>query len=65
MYKEQIIFQGISVDVHGDGKQSFMDATVAYKQAALNTMDYLMGLGYSREQACELDRGADDRQGGG
>lgn len=30
-----------------------MDATVAYKQAALNCFDYLNRLGYSREQACE------------
>lgn len=28
-----------------------MDATVAYKQAALNAMDYLRRLGYSKEQA--------------
>lgn len=30
-----------------------MDATVAYKQAALNCFDYLNRLGYTREQACE------------
>jgi formamidase len=28
-----------------------MCATTAYKQAALNTMDYIRRLGYSREQA--------------
>ncbi|KAL1410349.1 hypothetical protein Q8F55_004357 [Vanrija albida] len=50
-YHEQLIFEGISVDVNGDGKQYSMDATVAYKQAALNTMDYLRRLGYSKEQA--------------
>lgn len=50
-YKEQIIFEGISVDVNGDGQQYFMDTTVAYKQAALNCMDYIQRLGYTREQA--------------
>lgn len=38
------------VDLHGDGKQHSMDATVAYKQAALNCMAYLKKLGYTREQ---------------
>ena len=51
LYSQQLIFQGISVDVHGDGKQYSMDATVAYKQAALNAMAYLKKLGYTREQA--------------
>ncbi|KAL1413727.1 hypothetical protein Q8F55_001509 [Vanrija albida] len=50
-YHERIIFEGISVEVNGDGTQHFMDATVAYKQAALNCMDYLHRLGYTREQA--------------
>lgn len=51
LYSQQIIFEGLSVDVHGDGKQYSMDATVAYKQAALNCMSYLRKLGYSKEQA--------------
>ncbi|KAL8293461.1 hypothetical protein RQP46_000162 [Phenoliferia psychrophenolica] len=51
MYAQQIVFEGISVDIHGDGKQFNMDATVAYKQAALNCMAYLKKLGYTREQA--------------
>jgi formamidase len=38
-------------DVNGDGTQYSMDATVAYKQAALNCMDYIQRLGYTREQA--------------
>ncbi|KAJ3741767.1 Acetamidase/Formamidase [Lentinula detonsa] len=42
MYSAKLIFEGISVDYHGDGKQYNMDATVAYKQAALNTIAYLM-----------------------
>lgn len=49
--QSQLTFEGLSVDIHGDGKQYNMDATVAYKQAALNCIDYLMRLGYTREQA--------------
>ncbi|KAH0585648.1 hypothetical protein H2248_008870 [Termitomyces sp. 'cryptogamus'] len=50
-YAQQVVFEGISVDVHGDGKQYNMDATVAYKQAALNAITYLGKIGYTREQA--------------
>ncbi|KAH9916495.1 Acetamidase/Formamidase [Amylocystis lapponica] len=46
LYSAKLIFEGISVDLHGDGKQ-----TVAYKQAALNAIAYLMKMGYTREQA--------------
>ncbi|KAG7090074.1 hypothetical protein E1B28_011691 [Marasmius oreades] len=51
LYSQKLIFEGISVDYHGDGKQYNMDATVAYKQAALNAINYLRKLGYTREQA--------------
>ncbi|KAF9510940.1 hypothetical protein BS47DRAFT_1347256 [Hydnum rufescens UP504] len=51
IYSDRIIFEGISVDLRGDGAQYNMDATVAYKQAALNCIEYLVRLGYSREQA--------------
>ncbi|KAI0777014.1 Acetamidase Formamidase [Irpex lacteus] len=51
MYSAKLIFEGISVDLHGDGKQYNMDATVAYKQAALNAIEYLIKIGYTREQA--------------
>ncbi|KAF8149023.1 Acetamidase/Formamidase [Crassisporium funariophilum] len=51
MYSSKIIFEGISVDIHGDGKQYNMDASVAYKQAALNAIAYLQKIGYTREQA--------------
>ncbi|KAJ7239374.1 Acetamidase Formamidase [Mycena haematopus] len=42
LYSSKVVFEGISVDYHGDGKQYNMDATVAYKQAALNAIAYLM-----------------------
>jgi len=51
MYSAKLVFEGISVDYHGDGKQYNMDATVAYKQAALNAIAYLQKIGYTREQA--------------
>ncbi|KDQ59007.1 hypothetical protein JAAARDRAFT_33734 [Jaapia argillacea MUCL 33604] len=51
LYSSKLIFEGISVDYHGDGKQYNMDATVAYKQAALNAIAYLQKIGYTREQA--------------
>ncbi|KAF8155337.1 Acetamidase/Formamidase [Mycena galopus ATCC 62051] len=51
LYSSKVVFEGISVDYHGDGKQYNMDATVAYKQAALNAIAYLMKIGYTREQA--------------
>lgn len=31
LYTDQVIFEGISVEVNGNGKQHNMDATVAYK----------------------------------
>ncbi|GAA6020374.1 hypothetical protein JCM11491_000329 [Sporobolomyces phaffii] len=49
-YSQHLTFQGLSVDVHGDGEQHSMDATVAFKQAALNAMAYLTNLGYTLEQ---------------
>ncbi|KAJ7052026.1 Acetamidase Formamidase [Mycena amicta] len=52
LYSQKVIFEGISVDYHGDGKQYNMDATVAYKQAALNAIAYLMKVSDpAREQA--------------
>ncbi|TFY62925.1 hypothetical protein EVG20_g6531 [Dentipellis fragilis] len=51
LYSSKLIFEGISVDYHGDGKQYNMDATVAYKQAARNAIAYLEKLGFTREQA--------------
>ncbi|KAF8512496.1 Acetamidase/Formamidase [Gautieria morchelliformis] len=46
MYSSKLVFEGISVDYHGDGKQYNMDATVAYKQAALNAIAYLQKQAY-------------------
>ncbi|GAA6057519.1 hypothetical protein JCM3770_000564 [Rhodotorula araucariae] len=51
LYTQQLTFEGIGVDLHGDGSQKSMCATTAYKQAALNTIAYLKKLGYTIEQA--------------
>jgi acetamidase/formamidase len=42
------VFEGISVDE--TGKQHYLDASVAYKRAVLNAVDYLSKFGYTREQ---------------
>ena len=43
--------QGVSVDEMG--KQHSLDASVAYKRAVLNCIDYLSKFGYTKEQARE------------
>lgn len=48
-FSEWLVFEGISVDE--SGRQHFLDATVAYKRAVLNAIDYLSKFGYSKEQA--------------
>ncbi|TFK18770.1 Acetamidase/Formamidase [Coprinopsis marcescibilis] len=51
IYSSKLVFEGLSVDIHGDGAQYYMNTTVAYKQAALNAIAYLEKLGYTQEQA--------------
>ncbi|KAJ6636586.1 Formamidase, partial [Pseudolycoriella hygida] len=48
-YGPQLVFEGISVDEAG--RQYYMDANVAYRQAALNAIEYLKMQGYTGEQA--------------
>ena len=48
-YSEYLVFEGISVDE--DGNQHYMDATIAYRRACLNAIEYLKKFGYSGEQA--------------
>ncbi|KAF7561573.1 hypothetical protein G7046_g2580 [Stylonectria norvegica] len=43
-----LVFEGFSVDEQG--KQHFMDATVAYRQTCLRAIEYLKQFGYSGEQ---------------
>lgn len=47
-FSEWLVFEGISVDE--SGRQHFLDASVAYKRAVLNAIDYLSRFGYSKEQ---------------
>ncbi|GAB3279083.1 formamidase [Parasphingorhabdus pacifica] len=48
-YSEFVCFTGISVDERGT--QHYMDATIAYRRACLNAIDYLKQFGYTGEQA--------------
>ncbi len=48
-YTNYLVFEGISVDEQG--KQYYMDATVAYRNACLNAIEYLKTCGYTGEQA--------------
>lgn len=48
-YSDYLIFEGISVDERG--RQYYLDAHVAYRQACLNAIEYLKKFGYSGEQA--------------
>jgi len=48
-YSEYLMFEGICVE---NGRNYYMDATVAYRQACLNAIAYLQkAMGYSGEQA--------------
>lgn len=48
-YTDFVSFMGISVDQ--SGSQHYMDATISYRQACLNAIDYLKQFGYTGEQA--------------
>ena len=43
-----LTFEGFSVDEHG--KQHYLDATVAYRQACLRVIEYLRRFGYNDYQ---------------
>jgi formamidase len=49
-YSEFISFVGISVD-HATDTNHYLDATLAYRNACLNAIEYLKTFGYSGEQA--------------
>jgi formamidase len=48
-YTDFLIFEGVSVDEKGE--QHYLDATVAYRRACLNAIEYLKKFGYTGEQA--------------
>ena len=48
-YVQHLIFEGISVDEAG--KQYYLDAHVAYRQACLNAIEYMKKFGFTGEQA--------------
>jgi len=47
-FSEFLVFEGISVDEQG--RQHYLDATLAYKRAVLNCIKYLSQFGYTEEQ---------------
>jgi len=47
-FSEWLVFEGISVDE--SGRQHYLDASVAYKRAVLNAIDYISKFGYSKQQ---------------
>ena len=49
-YSDYLIFEGVSVDEH-TGEQHYLDATIAYRRACLNAVEYLKKFGYTSEQA--------------
>jgi len=52
---KSVAVQGLSIDE--TGKQHYLDASVAYKRAVLNCIDYLSKFGYTKQQArlgCQL-----------
>lgn len=52
-YNDFLVFQGVSVDDR-DGKQTYLDANLAFRRACLNAIEYLKTLGYTGEQAYML-----------
>ena len=48
-YSTYLVFEGISVDEQG--KQYYLDAHIAYRNACLNAIEYLKTFGYTGEQA--------------
>jgi len=49
LYSEFLSFIGVSVEEEGTNR--YMDATVAYRRACLNAIEYLKTFGYTGEQA--------------
>jgi formamidase len=52
-YSEFISFCGTSVE-HGTNEQHYLNATLAYRNACLNAIEYLKKFGYTGEQAYAL-----------
>jgi formamidase len=49
-FGDYLAFQGISVD-EITGEQYYLDATVAYRRACLNAIEYMTKFGFTPEQA--------------
>jgi formamidase len=51
-FSEWLVFEGVSVDEKGT--QHYLDASVAYKRAVINAVNYLTKFGYTAQQAYTL-----------
>lgn len=51
-FSEWLVFEGLSIDENG--RQHFLDASVAYKRAVLNCIHYLSRFGYTKQQVPHL-----------
>lgn len=51
-YNDFLVFQGVSVEE--SGRQTYLDANVAFKNACMNAINYLKTQGYTGEQAYML-----------
>lgn len=51
-YSNYLVFEGFSVDEQD--KQYYMDASMSFRRACLNAIDYLKQFGYTGEQVCIL-----------
>jgi formamidase len=49
VYKQHLIFEGISVDEAG--KQYYLDPHISYRRACLNAIEYMKKFGFTGEQA--------------
>ena len=47
-YENHLVFQGICVE---NGTNHYLDATVAFRRAAMNAIEYLQRFGFTGEQA--------------
>lgn len=51
-FSEYLVFEGISVDEAG--KQHYLDATIAFRRACLNAIEYFKKFGFTGEQVYHL-----------
>ncbi len=53
LFNEYLVFEGVSVNEFS-GKQTYLDANIAYRNACLNAIEFLKTQGFTGEQAYML-----------